>query len=66
MKDKGHKNISAFRKATVTLLALFVLILISSCSPETMQLCTVSINLGEEKARSLSAVIDPLESYTIY
>ena len=66
MKDKGHKNISAFRKATVTLLALFVLILISSCSPETMQLCRVGITT-EESSRSLSATItDPINTLNIY
>ena len=66
MINKGNKIISAFRKATVTLLALFVLILISSCSPETMQLCRVGIGT-ENSSRSLTATItDPLDTLNIY
>ena len=68
MKTKGIEIRRMIKNATVMILALFVVILISSCSPETTQLCRVHITT-EEDSRRLSASIkitDPLDSYDKY
>ena len=67
MKTKGTTIFNAIRRASVILLALFVVLLISSCSPETMQLCRVGIST-ENSTRNLTATIktDPLANYNIY
>ena len=66
MKTKGTTIFNAIRRASVIILALFVVLLISSCSPETMQLCRVGIST-EDSTRNLTAtIIDPLANYKIY
>ena len=66
MKTKGTTIFNTIRRASVILLALFVVLLISSCSPETMQLCRVGIST-EDSTRDLTATItDPLANYNIY
>lgn len=56
----------AFNNTRVILLALFVVLLFSSCSPETILLCRVGIST-EDSSRSISATItDPIQSYTKY
>ena len=67
MKTKGTTIFNTIRRASVILLALFVVLLISSCSPETMQLCRVGIST-ENSTRDLTATIitDPLANYNIY
>ena len=67
MKTKGKTIFNAIRRASVIILAIFVVLLISSCSPETMQLCRVGIST-ENSTRNLTATIitDPLANYNIY
>lgn len=67
MKTKGITIFNAIRRASVIILAIFVVLLISSCSPETMQLCRVGIST-ENSTRNLTATIitDPLANYNIY
>ena len=66
MKNLGMSIFNEIRRASVILLALFVILLISSCSPETMQLCRVGIST-EYSTRNLTASItDPIQSYTKY
>ena len=66
IKTKGTTIFNAIRRASVIILALFVVLLISSCSPETMQLCRVGIST-EDSTRNLTAtIIDPLANYKIY
>ena len=45
-----------FKKARVIFLALFVVLLFVSCSPESLTLCNVGINIDND-SRALSAVI---------
>lgn len=66
MKNKGRRIKKGFRRATAILLALIVVVLISSCSSDIPQLCNVSVQLEGSGSRELSAVIDPLSGYTIY
>lgn len=67
MKTKGATIFNEIRSASVIILAFFVVLLISSCSPETMQLCRVGIST-ENSTRNLTATIitDPLANYNIY
>ena len=67
MKTKGTTIFNEIRRASVIILAIFVVLLISSCSPETMQLCRVGIST-ENSTRNLTATIitDPLANYNIY
>ena len=66
MKIKGTMIFKSIRKAVVLLLALFVVLLISSCSPETLELCRVGIST-EETTRNLTATLsDPLNTYKVY
>ena len=67
MKIKGTMIFKSIRKAAVLLLALFVVLLISSCSPETLELCRVGVST-EGITRDLTATIvtDPLKEYKIY
>lgn len=67
MKTKGITIFNEIRRASVIILAIFVVLLISSCSPETMQLCRVGIST-ENSTRNLTATIitDPLANYNIY
>lgn len=66
MKIKGTMIFKSIRKAAVLLLALFVVLLISSCSPETLELCRVGIST-EETTRNLTATLsDPLNTYKVY
>ena len=66
MKKLGMSIFKEFRRATAIILTLFVLILISSCSPETIELCRVGIST-EYSTRNLTATItDPLTNYKIY
>ena len=66
MKNLGMSIFKEFRRATAIILTLFVLILISSCSPETIELCRVGIST-EYSTRNLTATItDPLTNYKIY
>ena len=64
MKIKGTMIFKSIRKAAVLLLALFVVLLISSCSPETLELCRVGVST-EGITRDLTATIvtDPLKEY---
>ena len=66
-ENKGITIFNAIRRASVIILAIFVVLLISSCSPETMQLCRVGIST-ENSTRNLTATIktDPLANYNIY
>lgn len=66
MKNKGRRIKKGFQRATAILLALIVVVLISSCSSDIPQLCNVSVQLEGSGSRELSAVIDPLSGYTIY
>lgn len=66
MKNKGRRIKKGFQRATAILLALIVVVLISSCSSDIPQLCNVSVQLEGSGSRELSAVIDPLNGYTIY
>lgn len=66
MKNKGRGIKKGFLSATTILLALIVVVLISSCSSDTPQLCNVSVQLEGSGSRELSAVIDPINRYTIY
>ena len=66
MKNKERGIKKGFRRATAILLALIVVVLISSCSSDIPQLCNVSVQLEGSGSRELSAVIDPLSGYTIY
>ena len=67
MKNLGMSIFKEFRRATAIILTLFVLILISSCSPETIELCRVGIST-EYQTRDLTAKIitDSLNDYNIY
>ena len=66
MKMSKSRICKAFNNARVILLALFVVLLFSSCSPETILLCRVGIST-EDSSRSISATItDPIQSYTKY
>lgn len=66
MKNKERGIKKGFLSATTILLALIVVVLISSCSSDIPQLCNVSVQLEGSGSRELSAVIDPLSGYTIY
>lgn len=66
MKNKERGIKKGFFSATTILLALIVVVLISSCSSDMPQLCNVSVQLEGSGSRELSAVIDPLSGYTIY
>ena len=66
MKNLGMSIFKEFRRATAIILTLFIVFLIPSCSPETMQLCRVGIST-EYSTRNLTASItDPIQSYTKY
>ena len=67
MKNLGMSIFKEFRRATAIILTLFIVFLIPSCSPETMQLCRVGIST-EYQTRDLTAKIitDSLNDYNIY
>ena len=66
MKKKRITIKTYFYRATTLLLALLVIVLISSCSSDIPQLCNVRLDVGDKNSRAISAVIDPLSGYTIY
>lgn len=59
MNKKGMKSILFTMKATAVVLALFAMVLLSSCSPSTVPLCRVGINRGDS-SRTITAAVDPL------
>ena len=65
MEKRGINKTKSFKLITALLLLLFIAFF-SSCSYETPQLCNISINLNNNRSRSLTATIDPLNNYTVY
>ena len=66
MKNLGMSIFNEFRRATAIILTLFVLILISSCSPETIELCRVGISTEYQTRNLAASITDPIQSYTKY
>lgn len=65
MKMSKFRICKTLNNTRILLLALFVVLLFSSCSPNSLTLCRVGIE-NDKDSRSLSAVIDPLGSYIYY
>lgn len=65
MEKRRINQTKSFKLITALLLLLFIAFF-SSCSSETPQLCNISINLNDNRSRSLTATIDPLNNYTVY
>ena len=68
MKNLGMSIFKEFRRATAIILTLFVLILISSCEPETPILCRINLDTSYT-SRELHAIVgspDVSDDYNIY
>lgn len=51
---------------SVLLMVLLCAALITSCTPDTSTVCKITIDLGNNRSRSMSAVTDTLDGCTIY
>lgn len=65
MNRRGLNRKLSFIGAVILFSAFFVLQFLTSCSPSSPVLCTVRLGYDDE-ARSISAVFDPLDDYTVY
>ena len=65
MNRRGLNKKLSFIGAVILFSAFFVLQFLTSCSPSSPVLCTVRLGYDDE-ARSISAVFDPLDDYTVY
>ena len=65
MNRRGLNRELSFIGAVILFSAFFVLQFLTSCSPSSPVLCTVRLGYDDE-ARSISAVFDPLDDYTVY
>ena len=65
MNRRGLNRKLSFIGAVILFSAFFVLQFLTSCSPSSPVLCTVRLGYDDE-ARSISAVFDPLDNYTVY
>lgn len=65
MNRRGLNRKLSFIGAVILFSAFFVLPFLTSCSPSSPVLCTVRLGYDDE-ARSISAVFDPLDDYTVY
>ena len=65
MNKSGFNKKLSFIGAVILFSAFFVLQFLTSCSPSSPVLCTVRLGYDDE-ARSISAVFDPLDDYTVY
>ena len=65
MNKSGFNKKLSYIGAVILFSAFFVLQFLTSCSPSSPVLCTVRLGYDDE-ARSISAVFDPLDDYTVY
>ena len=65
MNKNGLNKKLSYIGAVILFSAFFVLQFLTSCSPSSPVLCTVRLGYDDE-ARSISAVFDPLDNYTVY
>ena len=65
MNRRGLNKKLSFIGAVILFSAFFVLQFLTSCSPSSPVLCKVRLGYDDE-ARSISAVFDPLDDYTVY
>ena len=65
MNKSGFNKKLSYIGAVILFSAFFVLQFLTSCSPSSPVLCTVRLGYDDE-ARSISAVFDPLDNYTVY
>ena len=65
MNKSGFNKKLSYIGAVILFSAFFVLQFLTSCSPSSPVLCKVRLGYDDE-ARSISAVFDPLDNYTVY
>ena len=65
MNKNGLNKKLSYIGAVILFSAFFVLQFLTSCSPSSPVLCKVRLGYDDE-ARSISAVFDPLDNYTVY